>query len=42
MEDKPATTDPAANKAADAAAEADVEWNRRPMNRRVTGRKYLR
>ena len=37
MKDKPATADPAANKAADAVAEADVEWNRR-----VTGRKYLR
>ena len=34
MEDKPATADPAANKAADAAAEANVEWNRQQMNRR--------
>ena len=34
MEDKPATADPAANKAADAAVEADVEWNRQQMNRR--------
>ena len=34
MEDKSATANPAANKAADVAAEADVAWNRREWNRR--------